>query len=308
MTDLAPGGDLPADPPAGDPPAPPPPAPPAGDPPSDPPADPPAGDPPADPPTDDWRDRLAGDDDKLRGFLGRYQSEKAFVEAAKKDREAARSKLGHKLPDNPTDEELAEYRQQNQIPEKPEGYLEKLPDGLVVGDDDRPFVDVFLGEMHALNAPPALTGAALKAYYNIVEEQAASHSEAVAANKQQNDDALREEWGPDYRRNVNVTDAFLGTLPAEVSSELVNGTDSKGMPLGANANVIKWLAALALEANPLSTVVPGAGSNQVSAIAEEMAAIETRMRTDRTGYNKDEKMQARYRELIEAKMKLEAKG
>jgi hypothetical protein len=257
---------------------------------------------------EDWRARLAGDDDKLMGFLSRYTDEKAFVAAAKKDRETARSKLGGKLPDNPTDEDVAEFRKQNGIPDAPEGYLEALPKGLVIGDDDKPAIERVLAKAHAANASPAVANAFIEGYYELADEQAAAQAEAVAANKQANDDILREEWGPDYRRNVNITDAYLTTLPAEVSAAIVGGMDDKGMPLGANASFIKWLAGEALDKNPLSTVVPGAGANQASAIADEMAAIETRMRTDRSGYNKDEKMQARYRELIEAKQKIDAKG
>jgi hypothetical protein len=257
---------------------------------------------------DDWRARMAGDDDKLLGFLGRYQSEKAFVEAAKKDRETARSKLGGKLPENPTDEDLAEYRKQNDIPDDPKGYLDKLSDGLVIGDDDKPALEKVLAKAHAAHASPAVANAFIEGYYELLDEQAATQSEAVAANKRENDDALREEWGPDYRRNVNATDAYLATLPAEVSGAIVGGTDDKGMPLGANADFIKWLTGMALEANPLGTVVPGAGANQASAIADEMKAIEDFMRTNRSAYNKDEAKQARYRELIEAKLKLDKKG
>lgn len=304
-----------ADPPAGDPPAPPaPPAPPpapANDPPA-PPAPPAAGDPPADPAPppagDDWRARLAGDDDKLLGFLGRYTSERAFVEAAKKDRDAVRNKAAVKLPDNPTDEELAAYRKEMGIPDKPEGYLEKLPDGLVVGDDDRPYVDTFLAKMHGTNAPKGAVDAALSAYYEIVEEQAATQSQAANVAKNESIEALREEWGPDYKRNLNAMHAHLDTLPEAVANVFKNGIGPDGLPVGYNAEVLKWLAAQALEANPLATVVPGAGANQASAIADEMKQIEEVMRTDRARYNRDDKMQERYRTLIDANMKLQGKG
>lgn len=258
---------------------------------------------------DDWRTEWAGEDPELLKFLGRYHSRDAAVKAWKKTNDELKSgKYLKPLPESPTDEELASYRKDNGIPEKPEGYLETLGDGLVVGEDDRPYVDAFLAKMHGANAKPAEVNAALSAYYDIVDEQVAKQSEAAAQAKEASVEALREEWGGDYKRNVNVVNSFLSGLPEPVRNAIAAGRDDQNMPLGNNAEFIKWLAGLALEANPIATVVPGAGSNQASAIADEIAAIEKTMRENRGAYNRDEKMQARYRELINAQLKLEGKG
>lgn len=278
---------------------------PAGDPPAN---TAPSGEPPAnDPPADDWRTRLSGGDDKLLGYLGRYQSEKAFVEAAKKDRDAARSKTAIKLPDNPTDEELAAYRKENGIPDAPDGYMQSLPEGLVVGDADKPYVDQFLAKMHATNAPPAIANAALETYYGIVEEQQAALNDAANAAKNESIETLREEWGADYKRNLNVMHGYLDTLPAEVADAFRSGKDANGVPLGYNSAVLKWLTAQAMEANPVATVVPGAGANQASAIADEIANLEKMMGNRGSEYWKGPsaaKHQARYLELVTAREKL----
>lgn len=280
--------------------------PPAGDPP----ADPPAADPPAnDPPADDWRARLAGEDKKLLGYLARIPSEKELVARVKKhDDDLKAGKYLKPLPENPTDEEVAAWRKANGVPGAPEGYLEKLPEGLVVGDDDKPFVDKFLQSMHGANAPPALANAALATYYEIVEEQVAAQAEAENAARGESIEALREEWGGDYRRNLNVMTGFLDTLPEPVANAFRHGKGADGVPLGYNADVLRWLTSLAMESNPVATVVPGAGANQASAIADEIAAIDKVMREDRDRYNRDDKMQARYRELIDAQLKLKGKS
>ena len=266
---------------------------------------------------DDWRAALVGEDEKLLKFLGRFQSAKAFAEAAHKNVQLVRDRTGHKLPENPSEAELAEYRKQNGIPETPAGYHEKLDD-LIVGDDDKPFVNQYFEAMHKLHAPPGLAKAGLSVYYGIVEEQALAQAERDSEVNQQGVDVLREEWGGDYRRNLTAISNYAATLPEPVREMLVgkdmgNGIrDFSRMPdgtrLGDNPEVLKWLASVALEANPLATVVPGAGANQASSIAEEMAAIEKTMRENRGAYNKDEKMQARYRELIEAQQKQKAHG
>lgn len=258
-----------------------------------------------DPPADDWRARLSGGDEKLLGYLARVPSEKALVERVKRHEDDVKAgKYLKPLPENPTDEELAAWRKQQGVPETPAGYLEALPEGLVVGDDDKPFVEKFAESMFGVNAPPAIVGKAIEAYYGIVEAQAEAEIQAIREAKDRGIEVLRDEWGGDYRRNVNIITSYLSTLPEEVASAIHGGRGADGLPLGSNPAFLRWLAAQAMEANPVATVVPGAGANQASAIADAMAEIEKVMREDRGRYNKDEKMQARYRELIEAKGKL----
>jgi hypothetical protein len=210
------------------------------------------------------------------------------------------------LNDDSTDEEKAAYRKAFDIPEAPADYLTKLPEGLVVGDEDKPFVDVFLAKMHAANAPQATTNAALDSYYEIVEEQQAAMLEAAAVAKKGCEDALREEWATpgEYRRNENILQNYVGSLPEAVRDAFDKGTGPDGVPLGYNPEIRRWLVARALEENPLATVVPGAGANQASAIADEIASIKSKMGT--SAYTKDEKMQARYRELLEAQSRIKA--
>ncbi len=260
-----------------------------------------------DPSAEDWRARLSGGDEKLLGYLARVPSEKALVERVKRHEDDIKAgKYLKPLPENPTDEELAAWRKQQGVPDTAAGYLEKLPEGLVVGDDDKPFVEQFAESMFGVNAPPAVVSAAIEAYYGIVEEQAEAEIAAANEAKSGSIEALREEWGGDYKRNLNVMHGYLDTLPQEVADAFRHGRGPDGIPLGYNAAILKWLTAQAMEANPVATVVPGAGANQASAIADAMAEIENVMRTDRKRYNADAKMQERYRELIEASQKLKA--
>jgi len=71
-------------------------------------------------------------------------------------------------------------------------------------------------------------------------------------------------------------------------------------------DMARWLAMNARTINPVATVVPGAGANIAGAIDDEITSIEKMMRTDRQAYNKDEKMQARLRELYGARERAKA--
>lgn len=253
----------------------------------------------------DWRSALSKGDTDLLKFLGRYQSPDSAIKKFKEINDELKSgKYRKPLGEDPSDEELAAYRKDNGVPDKADGYLESLPEGLVVGDDDKPYVDQFLTAMHGLNAPPQFVNAALDTYYKVAQEQAQEQAEVDHASDQQCVDTLREEWGADFRRNQNVLNSYLATLPAEVADAIKGGRDNNGVPLSMNPVLLKWLTSEALEKNPLATVVPGAGANQAQAIADEMAEIEKVMRTDRGRYNKDQKMQERYRQLIDAKLKI----
>jgi len=259
---------------------------------------------------DDWRARMAGDDKKLMGFLGRYTSEKAFLEAAKKDRETlAQTKLV-KLPENATPEEVSAYRKANGIPDEASGYFDALGD-LTVGDEDKPVVEQFLTAMHESNAPPALVNAAVSTYYKIVEEQAAAEADADRVMQSESIESLREEWGADYKRNLNAMHNYLETLPEAVKSAFTHGRGADGRPLGFNADVLKWLAGKALEENPLATVVPGQGQTSAQAVDARIAEIETKMGNRNSDYWKGPmaaKMQAEYRDLITMKERASAKS
>ena len=56
--------------------------------------------------------------------------------------------------------------------------------------------------------------------------------------------------------------------------------------------------------NPAGVVVPGSHADPSKGVDDEISTIEKTMRTNRSEYNRDEKMQARYRELLGAREKL----
>lgn len=260
----------------------------------------PANDPPAEPalaaaePADDWRTEFATDngevDEKLLGWLGRFQSKASALAAVKKTRdEVSSGKYIKPLGDDATDEEKAAYRGMFGIPETPEGYLEKLPKGLVVGDDDRPGLERVLAKAHAANASPEVANAFIEGYYELVDDQLADAQEAAEQAKIESARILDREWGADYKRNLNVMTAFRQSLPEAVNNVFEYGLMPDGTPVGYNSEVLKWLTAQALERNPHATVVPGAGADQGSAIADEIEQIEAMMGDRSSVYWKGEK-------------------
>lgn len=255
----------------------------------------------------DWRADMAGEDKELLGFLGRYHSKEAGLKAWKKLNDDFRSgKFVKPVDENSTDEEKTAWRNALGVPDAPEGYLDKLPDGLVIGDDDKGPIEQVLKAMHESGAPKGVVEAMLSSYYDLVESQDAERFEANEAARRETEDTLRSEWGPEYRRNVNALTNFIGTLPEGVGSVFLEAVDGNGVKIANNPEFLKWAMGIALDKNPHMTVVPGAGANQASAIAEEIANIEKTMRDNRPEYNRNDGMQKRYRELLTARAHLGA--
>lgn len=263
---------------------------------------------------EDWRKKLAGDDEKLAKRLERMKSPKDVVQSWRAlEQKMSSGEVKQTLPDDATEEQIAEYRKENGIPETSDGYLENLPDGLVIGEDDKEAVGSFLEAVHAKNASPDFVASALDWYYKTKEDEVAAQSDADKEVQKATEDALRSEWGNEYRGNINAITSFLDAAPTDEDGNslkdlLMGARLADGTPLGNNAMALKWLLGIANDVNPAGFIAPGSAKTQAEGVDEEIAEIEKVMRTDRTRYDKDEKMQARYRQLLEAQEKLNTRA
>lgn len=240
----------------------------------------------------DWREKAAAGDEKKLAKLSRYASPQAVADAML----AAQAKLGEKgtrLPKDATDEQVAAWREENGIPDKPEKY----DLGLEIQQQDKALVDKFLGAAHGANMTPAQVKASLESYYSVLEDAKAARETLDRDIQTKAEDELRQEWGDEYRRNVGLITNMLDSAGEGVRDKILMGRLSDGTPIGSSPQVLKFLTALALERNPTGTVVTGGTANDAT-VAAEIEKIEKTMRENRSTYNKDEKMQERYRSLL----------
>lgn len=277
-------------------------------PPADPPAaDAPAGDPPSAAPEGwgaDWRQKYAGEDEKLLKRLERYASPKAVVDALlEAQTKISKGEFAKPLPADATPEQVAAWREANGIPAKADGYFDKLPDGLVLGDEDKKIFGEFAERMHAQNVPPAVMHEVVKWYNEFSEAQMAARADLEVQTRDATAEALREEWGADYKTNLNLAMNLVSSAPSGVKDRLLSARLGDGTPLLNDPAMMNWLVAQARELNPVVTLVPNS-QNPSQGIEAEIQQIETTMRTNRAAYNRDVQMQTRYRQLLEARQKL----
>lgn len=254
---------------------------------------------------DDWREKYSKDDAKKLARLGRYTSpEAAFDALIAAQNRISSGELKGVLPKNATPEEVTQWRKDNGIPDAPEKYDLKFDNGLVIGEADKEIVDGFLKSAHAKNLNTDQVKSTIEWYY--------SEQERVAAEREAKDeqertvalDALNAEWGSEFRRNTNAIKGILQTFPENVRGLLEGGRLSDGTAIFNNPEVLRGFAAIARELNPAGTVVGAGAGDATKSVNEEISAIEKTMKTNRSAYNKDEKLQARYRDLLGAREKM----
>ena len=236
--------------------------------------------------------------------LERYASPEAAMQAliAAQNRIAA-GELKPVLGKNATPEQLKEYREALGIPETPEKY-DFGKDFSVDGMDPK-LLGIVLKGAHDTNQTPEQIKASLKAWNQISQEVSAAQVEKDGVAQKGSEDALREEWGPEYRRNINLVHGLLdGAVTPNLKDKLLGGRLADGTPIGSSPDVLKMLVGLALVQNPAGVVVSGSDANPIKGVEDEIGKIEKTMREDRNSYNRNEKMQARYRDLLDAREKM----
>ena len=256
----------------------------------------------------DWRSAAAGDDDKFKSQLERFDSLGSFANSFREAQQKISSgQLQDELPQDATPDQIQAYRQQHGVPLEPTGYTENLPDGLVLGDDDKEIFGSFAEALHEVNAPPEIAHKAIEWYNSFAEQQQDALAEMDHVQHQETEDMLRQEWGGDYRQNINVVGAMIEkTFGEEGKNILLNARGQDGRAIMNNPEVLTGLAEVARQImHPMS--LPGQGNvNPQQTVDAEIEEIEKFMREDRQAYIKDEAMQARLRQLYDIRAKHQA--
>lgn len=258
MTEAAPEIIDPPAPPGNEPPANTPPNdPPAGDPPATPPAnDPPAGDPPNDPPADEkpaalpdnWRELAAGENEDQLKLLKRYGSLSGVVKALQEAQNTIRSgKIKRDMPDPKDEKAMAEWRKEQGIPDKPEGY--QLPEPILkrLIDDDKPILSNFMERMHGKNWTPQQIQDGVEWYADFQEQIAEQTLERDTKEAEDSEDVLREQWARDeYKGNLALANRFWDGVGIEVklpNGKVGNIAEARlpdGRKLGSIPEFVMW--------------------------------------------------------------------
>lgn len=253
----------------------------------------------------------AGDDEaadkkaereKLTKLADRYTTMGAALKALRDaQKRISDGTLKAPLAKDATPEQVAEWRKENGIPEKPDGYDLGLKQGVVLSDTDKQMLDAWVTKVHGANASPDVVKAGAAALVELREAQVQEYAAKDQADKAGFEDTMREEWGSDFRSNVAGIELMLGHAGQGVFDALVQARGPDGVAIGNNPAVMRWLASHAREMGFVPGTVVPAGGDLGKGVDEEIAGLEKRMRDDRQAWFKDQKAQKRLVELYGAR-------
>jgi hypothetical protein len=239
---------------------------------------------------DNWRDILAGEDATLKNILGRYRSPDAFAKAHRELHDRLRAGGAIKEPpgENATDAEKKAWREQQGIPEKPEGYLEKLKvaDGVVLSEEDKAIAGNFFGHAHKLGWSQDQVNQAMAWYFDFSTQTQAQLTSGDEDDRTNTVRALRDEYGAaDYKRNMAALQTLQANNPdnpelPKAIEMIYSSRGPDGKLLGNNPAVLKALTQLALDLNPAARAMPGdpvtAGKGVANRLTELNGVLKTR--------------------------------
>ncbi len=252
----------------------------------------------------DWRTDIAGDDTKYLAEIQRFETPLEYGNSFREAQQKIRSGNLAAVPGpEATDEDVAAYREANGIPKEVEGYFQDLPEGTVVGDDDKEIFADFFGTLHSQQVKPAVAHEIINWYNKFAETEQAAVQDLDTAQSVETNDQLRGDWGADYRANMNLVQGVIKTFFGKDASEnLLNGRYMDKRAFMNDPDVMKGFMAMARKLTPIMELTPS-DSDPATTLNDEIAEIEKFMKEHRTEYMNDEKKQGRLRDLYDIRSK-----
>mgnify|MGYP001569179510 FL=1 len=236
---------------------------------------------------DDWREKIAGGDAKFLGQLKRFTSFEAYAKSTKSLREKLSSgeykRAG--LPEDATEDEKAEWRKENGIPDKPEDYGIPEVKGHQWSDVDKTIAGDFLKDLHAADTPKPQAEAALKWYAKFQTQQAEARADLDRQSQMEREDALRAEWGPqDFRPHIKLAkDTFQDDefISPDLRTALAGARTADGRRLILHPDFTRFLAERGLERRGPAGLIGGEQGARMGGRIDEIRKI---MNTDLDRY------------------------
>ncbi len=255
----------------------------------------------------DWRTDIAGEDTKYLAELQRFETPLEYGNSNREAQQKIRSGNLAAVPGpEASDEDVAAYRAANGIPKEVDGYFQDLPEGTVVGDDDKAIFADFFQVLHGQQVKPEVAHGIIDWYNKFAENEQAAEQALDAKHTTETDDLLRGEWGTDYRANMNLVTGVIKTFfGKEASTNLLNGRYMDKRAFMNDPDVMKGFMAMARKITPLMALTPS-DSDPATTLNDEIAEIEKFMGEHRTAYMNDEKKQGRLRDLYDIRSKHQA--
>jgi hypothetical protein len=248
----------------------------------------------------DWRKEFAGGDEKVLKRISRYASPQGIVKAliAAQDKVQEKQASAGKLPEDATDEQRAEWRKAQGIPDKPDAYQLPKVAGYDWSDADKTVASDFFTAAHEANMTQAQAERAFSWYADRMQTITADQYEKDTSSRNALEDDLRSEWGPEYRANVKMLARYAEQTPGAGAS-ILEARLPDGRRLGEVPEFVKDLVERARDHYGDSSFIAGDGGSSMN---NRKAEIEKVMKSDINRY-RSEGLDKEYRTILEAEQR-----
>jgi len=251
---------------------------------------------------ENWREQIATatGTPEAGKLLERYQTPADMAKALLAAQQKIRSgEYKRAAPKGDSPEELKAWREEQGIPENPDGYQLPQVQGVDLATLDpatKAGLDVLKGGLHEAGLSQDQAGKVSQSLIKLATIQAEATAEADARNMDAIEDTLRSEWGTDYRRNINMNGALLSQHFGNDMESVLNARMPNGMRLADNPLFNKFLNTMA-RANGNDVMFDGdvKGGASVDTHPEQIRQV---MRSDINKYYA-EGLDKEYGQLIE---------
>lgn len=237
--------------------------------------------------------------DRAEKLVSRYGSLGGVIKAlVEKDDMIRSGKIKRDMPDPKDEKAMAEWRKDQGIPDKPEGYTLPEPVTKRLVDADKPILSSFTEFAHSKNAPPSFVEMAAEWYVDMSEKAAEAQGQADTKAAEEAEDALREAWSRDeYKGNLTLAKRFMASA-GEIGDAWTEARLPDGRRLGDIASFVQWASDQGR--NAFGDVV-FSSSDAEAKHASRKAEIEKIRDTDFDRYERE--FSKEYREILEREQK-----
>lgn len=260
---------------------------------------------------ENWRTLVAGEDKSLLAKAERYADPvamgKALFEAQKLI--ASRGRAQHPGKDA-TPEQLAEYAELSGIPQAPDGYAVALADGKAPEGQLKEWVDAFLPVAHARGLNNEAVNTAVQYFSDLTEKSREIQRETDDRYAQESVATLKEQWGGDFNRNVNLVKNMMAGWRDGVGDMLLSARTADGKIVGDHPDILSQFVAQARDINPTATLLPS-GQQDMRGVSTRIEQIEALMGDRSSAYWRGpqaDAMQQEFRDLVTARDKLKSRA
>lgn len=206
------------------------------------------------------------------------------------------------LPDDPTDDQVAAYRDALGVPQEAEGYYAAMPEGQVLSEEDKEVADQWFEHAHKTNMDTKSAIEGINFYNNLKEAQEIAIADLNAEMKEKSEDAMQQEFGAGYRNQINKIKAYLNAeYPADVRDALAGAKMQDGTMLMNHLPTLMEFARKATDKHPSGALIGGEMITDMQSIDEE---IKTHKETHKFGqkeWYKNQPAQDRLKQLYDLK-------